>query len=173
MEALKILCLSVAAAITYGIAQDQVTTRVCLEYFTVGHPPIFATQNPTALAFGWGVVAAWWVGVLLGVPLALVARIGSRPQIAARALVQPVARLMASVGFLAVVASIVGFCAAQAGVVGLDGPLASRVPRERHALFLADLWAHNMAYGAGFLGGIFTCRWVWQRRGQLQSQTLL
>jgi hypothetical protein len=33
---MRILLLSVAAAVLYGILQDQVTARICVEYFTVG-----------------------------------------------------------------------------------------------------------------------------------------
>jgi hypothetical protein len=77
IENLKIILLCVAAAIAYGVAHDQITARVCLEYFTVFHPPVFATQSPTALAFGWGVIATWWVGLFLGLLLALAARAGS------------------------------------------------------------------------------------------------
>lgn len=64
----------------YGVLHDLVTAHVCVEYFTVGHPQLFEfeTDSPTLLALGWGVVATWWVGAGLGVPLALVARVGSR-----------------------------------------------------------------------------------------------
>ena len=54
MESAKILILSVAAAIAYGIVHDQVTAHLCVEYFTIGHPPVFPTQNPTLLAFAQG-----------------------------------------------------------------------------------------------------------------------
>ena len=57
MEVPKIVGLCIAAAIGYGIAHDQVTARVCIEYFTIGHPPIFGTQSPTLLAIGWGIGA--------------------------------------------------------------------------------------------------------------------
>ncbi|MBN1395803.1 MAG: hypothetical protein JW959_12345, partial [Pirellulales bacterium] len=67
MEPLKILLLCVDAAIVYGVLHDQVTARVCVEYFTVGHPPVFATDSPTLLAFGRGFIATWWVGLILGV----------------------------------------------------------------------------------------------------------
>ena len=40
MEELKIIAMCVIAAVAYGIAHDSITTRVCLEYFTVFHPPI-------------------------------------------------------------------------------------------------------------------------------------
>lgn len=50
MESLKIILLYILAAIVYGICHDQVTARVCVEYFTIGHPPIFHTDSPTLKA---------------------------------------------------------------------------------------------------------------------------
>jgi len=73
MESLKIVFASIAAAILYGIVHDQFTARICVEYFTVFHPPVFATRSPTLLGIGWGIIATWWVGALLGLVLALVA----------------------------------------------------------------------------------------------------
>ena len=58
-QSLLIVLMSVAAAIAYGIAHDQVTVRICLEYFTIGHEPVFPTRNPTLLAIGWGIIAGW------------------------------------------------------------------------------------------------------------------
>ena len=71
IESLKIVVLCIVAAIVYGILHDQVTARVCVEYFTIGHPPIFHTDDPTLLAFGWGVIATWWMGAILAVPAVL------------------------------------------------------------------------------------------------------
>ena len=59
----------------YGVAHDLVTAHLSVEYFTVAHPPI-GTDDPFLLALVWGVLATWWVGVLLGVPLAAAARLG-------------------------------------------------------------------------------------------------
>ena len=39
METIKIILMEVAAAIVYGILHDQITARVCVEYFTIGHGP--------------------------------------------------------------------------------------------------------------------------------------
>src|SRR5262249_24259868 len=89
MQSLAIVLTCVLAAVAYGIAHDQVTARVCVEYFTVGHPPVFATDDPTWLGIGWGVIATWWVGLLLGVPLAVVARVRSRPKRLGGSLVRP------------------------------------------------------------------------------------
>ena len=66
MQSLVIVLMCVIAAVSYGIAHDQVTARVCVEYFTVGHPTMFDTDDPTRLGLGWGIIATWWVGLLLG-----------------------------------------------------------------------------------------------------------
>ncbi|MCC6673174.1 MAG: hypothetical protein IT458_19060 [Planctomycetes bacterium] len=57
MESVKIVLFAVAAAVIYGIAHDQVTVRVCIEYFTIGHPPLPVPATPTVLALIWGVAA--------------------------------------------------------------------------------------------------------------------
>lgn len=94
MQFLSIIILCVGSAVIYGVIHDQITARVCVEYFTIGHPPVFGTDSPTLLAFGWGVIATWWVGLLLGVPLAIAARAGHRPKRSARSLVKPIVLLL-------------------------------------------------------------------------------
>jgi H+/Cl- antiporter ClcA len=164
MQALATVILCVLAGVVYGILHDQVTARVCVEYFTIGHPPIFHTENPTLLAFGWGVVATWWVGAILGVMLTAAARIGSRPRRSARSLVKPVIQLLLVLGVTAFVAGVLGWVLATSGSVVLVEPLATEIPREKHTAFLADLWAHSASYLFGFLGGLFVCVRVWWSR---------
>src|SRR5580658_7588753 len=103
MEAVKIALTCVTAAVLYGIVHDQFTARICIEYFTVFHPPIFHTQSPSLLGIGWGIVATWWVGTFFSVPMVLAARAGSRPVLRASALIRPIAFLL---GFMAVSAVV-------------------------------------------------------------------
>ena len=167
MEALKIIALSVFAAVLYGIAHDQITARICVEYFTIGHPPIFATDSPTLLALGWGVVATWWVGVLLGLLLAFASLRGPRPRKTARELVAPIGKLLACMGAAAFVAGWIGFFAAKSGWVVLLEPMASRVPHDRHVAFVANLWAHSASYLAGFVGGCALANRTWKSRSRV------
>src|SRR5476649_704152 len=81
MEFLKIVLGCVIAAVLYGIIHDQFTARICLQYFTVFHPPVFVTQSPTLLGIGWGIIATWWMGAFLGLPIACVARAGRAPKL--------------------------------------------------------------------------------------------
>ncbi len=166
MESLKIVALCVSAAILYGIAHDNVTARVCVEYFTIGHPPIFATESPTLLALGWGVVATWWVGLGLGLPLAVAARAGTRPKREAASFVRAIAALLGIMAVGSIAAGIAGSLAAKADLVHLVGPLAERVPPSRHVAFLADLWAHLAAYAIGGVGGLAIVgrTWITRRR---------
>ncbi len=164
MQILKIVLLCILSAVVYGILHDQVTARVCVEYFTVGHPPIFHTQVPTFLAFGWGVIATWWMGLILSAPATLVCRVGSWPKLDAAQLVRPIAVLLLVMACASLAAGITGYYEANAGRISLTGYLASRVPIARHNLFLADLWAHRTAYGVGFFGGLVLCVWVLFKR---------
>jgi hypothetical protein len=172
METIKIILLGVGAAIVYGILHDQITARVCVEYFTIGHPPVFHTDSPTLLGLGWGVIATWWVGLPLGVLLAAAARVGSLPKTDARDLLKPVGVMMACCGVLALTAGVVGYVLANNGAVTLDGRLAARIPPARHALFLADLFAHTASYGGGFVGGLILCLWVVMRRYRRRMDAL-
>lgn len=164
MEACKIVALSTGAAVAYGILHDQVTVRVCVEYFTVGHPPVFATDNPTWLALGWGTLATWWFGLFLGVPLALMARLGPPPRVPARALVGPVLRLLGGVGGCALLAGIVGYALGTAGLAAVIEPVTRTLPATKHAPYLADSFAHAAAYLCGFAGSSFVWIAAWRQR---------
>ena len=167
MKSLKIILLCIVSAIVYGILHDQVTARVCVEYFTIGHAPIFNTESPTLLAFGWGIVATWWVGLILGILAALVSRLGSWPKLDAANLIRPIVILLIVMGISSLLVGIVGYEVAQAGILRLPEPLASRLPTTRQTPFFADWWAHQNAYGVGFIGGLVLCVWVLFRRRRM------
>ena len=166
-EALKIVGLGVVAAIAYGIAHDNVTARVCVEYFTIGHAPIFRTESPTLLALGWGVVATWWVGLGLGILLALTCRVGGKPRLTAKNLLKPLGLLLVSMAGISLFAGLAGYYSASQGWFELGDPLADRVPPDRQVPFLTDLAAHLAAYASAFLGGIALAVWATIHRARL------
>jgi hypothetical protein len=167
MEALRIVVVATLAAIIYGVVHDQVTARICVEYFTIGHPPILATTSPTLLGLGWGIVATWWVGLPLGVLLAFVARVGARPKLTARDLKRPMLWLLLAMAACAVLGGAIGGALASRGTVWLTPPIAEILAPDRHVPFLIDLWAHSASYLAGILGGLALTVWTWRRRGQV------
>lgn len=156
LEALKIVGLCVLAAISFGVVHDQITARVCLEYFTVGHADV-AGHEPTIVALYWGVVATWWVGLPLGIVLAIAARAGeSRRPVTARELAPRVAILMASLLAFAMLAGLVGYARAASGVDAL-GSFDERLPAPARLGFVFDAWAHGASYLGGILGGLALC----------------
>jgi hypothetical protein len=160
----RIVLLAIGAAIAYGIVHDQITARVCVEYFTIGHPPIFGTESPTLLALGWGVVATWWVGLILGLPLACLARLGRAPKLEPRQLVRPILVLLTVMAVCALFAGVLGWQLATRNVIQLEQFVRLPIPPEKHAAFLADGFAHNASYAVGFLGGFVLLAWARAKR---------
>ena len=168
MACLKIIGFCTLAAIVYGILHDQITARICVEYFTIGHEPIFGTDDPTILALGWGFIATWWMGFGLGLPAAIACRAGrSRPKLPPRRIIKPVFRLLVVMALLVAFSGFCGYLLASAGVIRLIGPLAQAVPADRHIAFLTDLWAHNASYASGFFGGLYLVGRFWGIRKKM------
>lgn len=164
MEFLKIVFLCIVAAILYGIVHDQITARICVEYFTIGHPRIVETEDPTLLALIWGVLATWWGGSFLGVCIACAARLGGGPPRSARSLVTPVLLLLGLMAAGAIIAGSIGYIGAVKGMFRLPGHLAVDVPRDKHVGFIVDGFAHNASYFVSFIGGLILAARILLRR---------
>ena len=167
MEFLKIVGLGILAAVSYGIIHDQTTVRVCVEYFTIGHPPLIPSTSPTLLALAWGVVATWWVGLPLGFTLASAARLGHRPRLLAAQLTPLILRLLATMAAVALFAGIVGYILARRGDISLPGDWATIIPAPAQPRFLADAWAHSASYLSGIVGGLVLVVIAYRRRGTM------
>ena len=71
-------------------------------------------------------------------------------------------------GLLGAIAGLVGYILARSGLIVLLEPLASRVPREKHVVLLADGAAHLASYGVGLVGGVVLCVITYHRRRKLR-----
>lgn len=154
LEAVRIVLFATLAAIAYGIVHDLITAHLCVEYFTVAHPPVFPTSSPFLLGLGWGIIATWWVGLLLGIALAAAARLGPWPKLGLAALRPPILLVMLASALAAFLAGIAGAFLASAGLAPLPGDLGFRIPADRHVVFFAVSLAHAASYFAGSVGGL-------------------
>ena len=174
MRSAHIVLMCVVAACLYGILHDQVTARVCVEYFTVAHDPtVIPTDDPTLLGLGWGILATWWVGLMLGVVLAVAARAGRRPPRTARSLVRPLLQLLAVMAVFALIAGVVGYAMGVNETVVVIQPgsrFAEAIPREKWPAFQACAFAHSMSYWVGFVGGGIQIAIVWVSRKWIRSK---
>jgi hypothetical protein len=160
----QMLQLGIVAEVLYGMLQDQVSVRLCKEYFTLGHPPIPGVEDPTLLGLLWGFLGAWWGGALLGALAGFSARLGSAPKLDVRALFLPVGLLLLA---QAGVTFTWGWLAArQVDQPGfqLGEPWLSGIPAEQHARFYLVACMHQGTYLSAAVGGVLVCLWLgWQR----------
>ena len=170
MQVVAIIVASVVAAITYGVIHDQITARICVEYFTIGHPRLIDSDSPTVLGLFWGVVGTWWVGLPLGIGLAIAARAGRRPKFTWSQLLSPLVILFCCMFAVAFLAGIIGYFTSSAGVFYLVERLAARIPDEKHVAFLTAGWAHSASYLSGIVGGIILWVVTWRRRGMQKNK---
>ncbi|MFZ0213449.1 MAG: hypothetical protein WBE20_14595 [Candidatus Acidiferrales bacterium] len=154
MESLKIILLSVAAAIGYGVAHDQVTIRVCPEYFTLAHAPLFHSGSLTLVALGWGVVATWWAGLAIGIALAIAARAGPLQKFTWRHFLRPIALLLIVMAVVAALAGFAGWWLSTTGRIADLQAWATMLPFEQQSAFMGDVWAHASSYLTGSIGGL-------------------
>ncbi|WP_343716440.1 hypothetical protein [Inquilinus sp.] len=164
MEALRIILFGLGAAIAYGILHDQVTAHLCVEYFTIAHPPVFPTESPFLLAIGWGVLATWWVGLPLGLMLAVAARLGRGNRLGLADLRPAILRLLGAMALCAIAAGAWGAWSVASGRSPVPGGWGPLLPAEIHVAFSAAAWAHLASYASGILGGLAVIAWtVWRR----------
>jgi hypothetical protein len=164
MPLLRIVLLCCLALIGYGVLEDQISARLCPEYFTIGHAPIRGVTGPTLLGVAWGFLGGFPDGIALGIPLALAANLGTLPRLSARALLPPLLVLLAATALGALIAGASAAYNATVVNISVGEPWASFIPHERHWHFFVVACAHFGAYlGAGVAGvGLFA--WAVRRR---------
>ena len=173
MNRAKIIGLCTLASCGYGIVHDQITVRVCEEYLSVAHRPLFPTGSPTLLALCWGVAAAWWVGLALGVALAFVAGAGPSEPLPVRTFYQPLGVLLVAMGTTAFTAAMVSYELTQSGFLPVPTSVEEMVPAGKEARFMAVWAAHSASYLVGVTGGMWVCFRTWQARGKPAGLPLL
>lgn len=82
-EPIKIIGLTVLTGTAYGITNNMIACRDCIEYFTIGNfydgrslknRPI-QSLNPNLNAIFWGMIATWHVCLIAGIALSIIARV--------------------------------------------------------------------------------------------------
>jgi len=152
MQFFGIVGLGVAAGVLFGLVQSAVTAVVC-EF------------QPAAL------VVHCVIGLILGLSLAIAARVGSRPQRSVRSLVKPVVILLVAMAVFALAAGVVGFMMARSGNLMLPAELKEQIPAEKWAGFQACALAHQASYNVAFVGGGMMIAWVWVSRKRWRERT--
>ena len=105
------------------------------------------------MALAWGVIATWWVGAILGVSLASVARIGAAPKIDLADLKWPIVKVMLVSAAAAGSALLIGAGLYALEIVHINTMWEAKIPRAKHHAFVAVAWAHTASYIVGGIAG--------------------
>lgn len=168
----QVAFITTLLAVAYGIIHDQITARLCIEYFSVAHPPLIPTDSPTLLAFAWGTLATVWIGAILGLFLALVSQSDGRPGISIKAITHHLSILLACMAASAFTAGLLGFELASHSIVSIPADFGNLIPPAHHIPFMAVWFAHGASYLAGIGGGAFLIFRIWTERGRPRVMTL-
>jgi hypothetical protein len=169
---LSIVLICIVTSILYGLIHDQITVRISLEYFTVLHPKILPDDtSPTLLALVWGVIATWWVGLILGIILGLACCLGKRPKLSALDLIRPILWLLLIMGLGAALAGFTGYILTTYNLIVPSPEIMEMVPQDKVLGIMIDGFSHDASYGIGFIGGVVLSVWAWFRRDKLENKT--
>lgn len=181
----NLVLLAVATAVATGICLDTMTTTICLEYFTKGFHYEMAkktdlgkwvlnSNSKLAHIFHWGVLASWWVGAILSIPLVLSCRLFGQRRYSAKNVAGAASLLVAVVLFLAMIAGLLAwFLAKDEGVLELCEDLGYSPPSNVMARrYFVCLSMHQVVYGSGALLGACLCILIIVRRA-MDKETVL
>lgn len=166
MKKTKVILLCVLAAITYGVIHDEITAHLCVEYFTVGHPPLFHTESPTVLGFCWGIAATIGIGGVLGAILAEVSQSTGQPPVPIPRLFHCLLILLATMALAACVAGLLGYELSSRSIISIPITLAYRISPGRHDQFMAVWFAHGASCLVGLTGSAILVLRLWRERGK-------
>lgn len=160
----RTMLLGGAAFGGYGVLQDQVSARLCPEYFTALHNSIPGVTDPTLLGLLWGLLAGVPGGLIAGYALGLAATVGRGPAWGPRRIVRP---LLAVVGFAGFVTAVTGWSVVRhlSLFEVRFGPVNGIPPERVPAAFVVACY-HAAAYAASVAGTVAACVWVGVSRGR-------
>jgi hypothetical protein len=156
------------------MAQDQVSARLCPEYFTVFNPRIPGLTNPTGLGIAWGFLATWWLGLFCGYAAGLVATATRkpapgrvpRPVLSPRDIIRPLGLLLVMVALAVALTGATVWIHCESLGVSIDPEFGRVLPPERHRALLVVSCYHFVGYVAAIGGSLALLVWIRRERAR-------
>ncbi len=162
----KVFLSCILAAIGYGVIHDEITAHLCVEYFSVAHPPLFPTSSPFLLAICWGIAATIGLGAVFGGLFAVVADAGSLPPIPLERVWHKLFALLLVKAVSAFVSGVIGYLLTRQSFITLPGELRRVIPTGHQNRFIGVWFAHLASYAVGLTGSGWVIFQVWRERGR-------
>ena len=156
--------------IGYAMLQDQISVRMCPEYFTIGHPPIKGITNPTLLGIVWGFLGGFPGGIVLGIALAMSMYLGKASSFPIQNLKWPLRILLAGTAFGTGISGLSSWYNAQVVNISIGAPWNGLIPLERQQRFFIVANAHLGTYLSAAILGIGICIFIIYQRNTRQYE---
>ena len=164
MQWLQLFSIGLLTTVTYGVINNQVTARICIEFFDL-FPLRIANDSPTAIATAYGIWSTWWLGVFFGGLMATVGRVGRLPKIAPATIARPVGLVLSGVATTAAVFGVAGyFLYSSTPWNTLPQDIRAAIPPDKVWAFFVVNSAHSGAYVSGVAGALILCYWMHSER---------
>ena len=154
MEFLKIVGFMILIAIGFGLVHDLVTAHICVEYFSIAHPPVIPGGPPVVYALVWGVIATWWMGLILGVLLGLSSRLVRVRQISLNWLIKPVLAMFSVLLVVAMLSGLAGYLSVKYNIFNISISSPQGISENIYPRYVFDSFAHGTSYFLGIVGGL-------------------
>lgn len=183
LECAKIAGGATALAVGYGIVNNQITVRICADYFTKGHlekqvdtmftkkkitlatrDKLLNNDNPTFIGCWWGFAATWWVGLPLGVIAAAAMRLGGLPKLTMQDVAKPALLGMAGVLLAGWANGIHTYFTQDHQILHDTSYLEDVEGADNKRLFNVDASIHNVGYLGGAVVGLGLCGYAVAKR---------
>lgn len=153
-QSVLIILLCMTFSVLFGILHNQISARVSEEYFTVGHRALIHSTSPTLMGIAWGVNSTWWVGLSLGVLLAIAGRAGTAGKRTASSYVKPLILLFLVCGGSSILMGYIGYRLSSGGSIPFLRGMSNAVELSRQPRYMAALWMHTTSYTVAAMGGL-------------------
>ena len=154
---LRSMLLGIGVMVGYAMLQDQVSARLCPEYFTVFHNPLPGLTNPTLVGIVWGFVGSCWGGAIMGYAVGLAGTLGPRQSLTVRQLVIPMLLLTGAIAVVTVITGLTAYRHAVMFDIRLDPVIDPDVPFQRHHELFTVACYHLAAYVTAVVGTVILC----------------
>jgi hypothetical protein len=170
---LKTIATCILASVLYGLIHDQITIRICPQYFTIWHPHVIETDSLTVLALVWGVIATWWMGAFLGILVGGSATFGQWPIPSFNYIFKCILWIMGASAIGAILAGLIAWQIHAIAPAFIMREQIASLDLETQRRFTIDLFIHNASYNVAPIGAIIASIFIWRRRIHLAPPTAL
>ena len=164
---LRSLVLGIWLMTAYAMLQDQVSSRLCPEYFTIFHNPIPGLTDPNLVGIAWGFLGSWWGGAILGYSAGLTATLGDKPCLQLRNIVKGMLVLLGVVGIMTALGGFSVYRHAELFQITLCCEPVQGVPEERRRNLFIVACYHLITYGTAIIGSVLLCLELARQRHRL------